>query len=132
MVQDILFPTPECRAVEFTRWLPNGGYTQISGPLSQRAVVHGVAEALRFGVNVLDSISEEAATEVQGWVDLLVGMVEHLPEGDTLPCAHCGANCTGTYAVMDDWVLCLTSSEGRPSCFTRVHDYGEALGSGKD
>lgn len=131
MVLDILFPTPECRAVEFTRWLPNGGYTQSSGPLGEKEVVAGVADALRFGVTVLDAINEEAASEVQGWADLLESIIEHLPERPTFQCAHCGTDCTSTYAMMDDWILCLTSSEGRPSCFTRVHDYGEALGSGR-
>jgi hypothetical protein len=132
LAQDILFPTAESRAVGFAQFLNIGNEAFRVDATTYAATLRGVVSALCFGEDALRPISEAAANEILLWRQCLEAWAEDMPGFLKPPpqhCAHCGQACGSTYAMMDDWVLCLTSSGGRPSCFTRVNDQGEPLGS---
>lgn len=125
-----IFANTEARTHMVVRGFTNSLRTR-SGPVSSRQKLEAASEMLDMSAFLLDDISAEAAKEVMQWGRFFEEMVRNSRPRDTYECAHCGGQRDDMYAVMDEWVLCLTTSDGTPSCFTRVHDYGEALGSGK-
>jgi hypothetical protein len=129
-LRDTIFASTEARTHmivrSFTTDLDNH-----SGPLGNQEVLGVAAQMLGMAAILLEPISVEAGFELDRWKQFFEEMVRNCPARKSYRCAHCGDHRDDMFAVMDDWVLCLTTSDGTPSCFTRVHDYGEPLGSGK-
>ncbi|MEU4558497.1 hypothetical protein AB0F72_08905 [Actinoplanes sp. NPDC023936] len=129
LAADIIFPTPEARAQGFVQFL--GDAITNSPDRSDKAICQAVQEGLALGVEMMAVVSEEAAEELDGWNAFLESVIENLPDGRVLECAHCGRHCIDTYAVVDGWTLCLTAEPGHVNCLVRVREHGEPVGAGR-
>ncbi len=105
-----------------------GSLERRTGVLTERIVFRAWADALGFGVTELKKVSEEVAKEVKEWRSIIESMTDQLPDQPLLECAHCGRPCADTFAVIDEWVLCLADTGGETSCYVQVHEHGVPLG----
>jgi len=103
-----------------------------TGLLSDRLFVEAAAEMTAMAATMLEPISDEATEEIDLWKHVFEQIADRLPARKSYQCAHCGVRRDDMFAVMDEWVLCLSASDGGLSCYTRVHDKGEPLGSGRE
>lgn len=127
-LRETIFDSTEARTHMMVRAFTNHLRSR-PGPLGGQLALEAMAESLAMASTLLESFSAAAAEEVGHWRSFFREMASNLPEWKMYHCAHCGAGRDDMYTVMDGWVLCSISDSDAPSCFTRVHDYGEALGS---
>jgi hypothetical protein len=129
-LRDTILADPDARSHAITAHMISTLEFQ-SGVLSERVAIEAVANVLSLAAMLIEPMSGDSAQELMDWSRRMEHMVELLPERSGQVCAHCGDKRSDMFAVMDGFILCLTTSDGSASCYTRVHDYGEPLGSGK-
>jgi hypothetical protein len=125
---EVMFPPQYSRARGASSMFA-GTLKNPNGLITARNAYDALRSVLAMAVSALLPISAEASEEMMVWCSLVEAELHTLGDLLGIRCAFCGGVRHDNFAVLDGWVLCLTTPDDSPSCFTRVHDHGEPLGS---